>query len=463
MICSNCSKSFRADDLTHIRGSMYCGNCSDLFNSGRGNMAHPNIEQIMGQFTIDIPGNGINQTGIDLIQIALLEWGYDEIPENEPLPPSKSEYWKWDWKVPGKGEYVGSLPKRIGKLLYQMQGVKIPPHLLSKLGNIGSQYSGKHCKYWFDIVNTIDWEKTDFGQPDTCCFWSCHAGAKEMIVENGGGAIRFFDPGSEILADEAPAYTPDYGFARAWLAPWRGCWIVFNGYGLETLTVARILATHMGHAYYRRIHLTNLGSASGELWVNGPGAGFLIGPQEQVLQWESVDLKWEVIECAGTQCGGCGEHFNVADMRMAAGEAWCSDCFDDACFTCEHCDESYLMEDMISNPDGGYLCDTCWEDLCFRCTACGEVFWQEDSFETPDVQYGSVCEECLEESCKTCAACGVVVWKKDAIKDPADEFLCEDCWNDRCYMCCKCDNVRWKNKAGDVFTSGGRICWECRK
>jgi hypothetical protein len=197
------------------------------------------IEQIVGQHEIEIPGNGIDQAGIDKIQDRLHAWGFGTIPDDRLLPPNEKEVWHWEWKVAGKGEYVGALPKRIGKLVYQCRGVKLSPQQLSELGNIGAEHSGRHCKYWFDVVDRIDWGRTDFGQPSDCCFWGCHASAKDMILSNGGGAIRFF---------HGKGYRVAHGFARAWLAPWKDCWIVFNGYGLETLPIARILATHLDHA-----------------------------------------------------------------------------------------------------------------------------------------------------------------------------------------------------------------------
>ena len=85
------------------------------------------IQDLFGRHKIDIPGNGISRSGRDAIQRKMLDWGLGMIPEDKPLPPSKTEYWKWEWKVGGAGEYVGTLPKRLAKLVHKTKGLKLTP------------------------------------------------------------------------------------------------------------------------------------------------------------------------------------------------------------------------------------------------------------------------------------------------------------------------------------------------
>jgi hypothetical protein len=339
------------------------------------------IGRLLREYEIEIPGNGIDQTGIDLIQDKLEEWGFGIIPDHKPLPPSENEFWRWEWKINGKGEYVGALPKRIGKLIYQTQGRKLLVEQLSELGNIGAVHSGRHRTYYFDIVDHIDWGRTDFGQPDDCCFWSCHASAKDMILDNGGGAIRFFYNDS---------YCVEAGIARAWLAPWKDCWIVFNGYGLDTLSIARILAAHLDHSYYRRIELSNRGDSQGELWING-GVAYLIGPQESVLRWDSVDLDW----APGTEyrCENCDCSIDENDhCHSPLNEDYCEECYSEYVFYCEQCNEDHWVRQSQETPDGELLCSFCWETYCFKCETCGETFWKRD--ERIDENGDLFCEEC---------------------------------------------------------------------
>jgi hypothetical protein len=382
------------------------------------------ISQLLGRYTIDIPGNGIDLAGQDKIQSLLCEWGLGKIPDIIPLPKGSTTPWIWDWKVGGKGEYIGTIPKRIGKLVWQARGIKLSAEQLTELGNIGAAHSGRHCKYWFDIVDHTDWGRTDFGQPSDCCFWGCHASAKDMILENGGGAIRFFHNES---------YSVEVGFARAWLAPWEDCWIVFNGYGLETLPIARILAAQLNHSYYRRIALKNNGCSDGDLWING-GAGYLVGPQESVLRWKSIDLEWEEESQLKCECCDCNitaeEHWH-----SPSGEDYCEYCYDENVFHCGECGEDYWIEGQSSpTPDGELRCRSCWEESCFECEDCGENTWKRNEVLNSDGE--SFCGECYYERFAHCDDCCEEL--------PINDAICRD---NGCYCTGCSENHPEKEKA----------------
>ena len=186
------------------------------------------------------------------------------------------------------------------------------PDQLTTIGNLGSQHCPKTETYEFDIVARIDWEAGDFGD-DGSCYWLCRAIAKDMITDNGGGAVRFFNPGTQD------------GIARAWVVPREdGCILVFNGYGLDTLPIVRILATHFNHAYYRQVSLCNNGTHDNALWING-GKGFLIGPQDVVTTVDAIDLGWE--EPDACTCETCGDGID-SDSHYHDPNG--NDC-------CEHC------------------------------------------------------------------------------------------------------------------------------
>ncbi|KKK49685.1 hypothetical protein LCGC14_3132550, partial [marine sediment metagenome] len=116
------------------------------------------IDSLLGKYEIEIPGNGISLVGVAMIQQLLCAWGLPRIPAIIPLPEGSETPWVWDWKVSGKGEYIGTLPKRIGKLVWQARKVKLSPAQLTEIGNIGAAYSGKHFSYYFDIVDHITWD-----------------------------------------------------------------------------------------------------------------------------------------------------------------------------------------------------------------------------------------------------------------------------------------------------------------
>lgn len=374
------------------------------------------IESLLGEYEIEMPGNGISEVGIDAIQRYLYGRGYQCIPDIIRLPDDREVDWVWDWKIGGKGEYVGALPKRIAKYTWQTHKKKLTREELTEIGNLGASHSGRHAIHYFDVVNKINWEATDFGQPSSCCFWSCHASAKDMILGNGGGAIRFFRDNEMGLPHN---YSQSFGFARAWLAPWHDCWVVFNGYGLETLAIARILAAHLGHAYYRRIGLNNFGASDGDLWINATksgsslGSGFLIGPQSSVLEYGHIDLKWKEISKKCSSCGGSieGHGYSIPDDEIV-----CETCFHEEYFTCDYCGR--VGQDSYPTENGTY-CETCFHRLYATCVGCDGSVLHNDSYSAGSETY---CEACFDHLYAICAECGELI----SCDDIQGEF-CSEC------------------------------------
>jgi len=379
-----------------------------------------------GQHTIKIPGNGIAAPGIDAIKSQLFDWGFCPLPDD----------WCWDWRVGGKGEYVGTLTKRIGKFYYQKHATKLTPDQLTTIGNLGSQHSTRDETHLFDIVDRIGWSAGDFGDEGSC-YWSCHASAKDMILDNGGGAVRFYDPETQG------------GIARAWIVPWaNNCLLVFNGYGLETLPIARILAAHFDHAYYRRVELRNNDAFDGALWING-GAGYLIGPQSVVTTIDAIDLEWEESErfvCENCDCTIDEEHDHSPD-----GEDYCESCYNDRVAYCDHCNENVWSDDAGCDPNGSTICDDCSSALVRWCEHCQKDVWESDTKEGPDGN--TICESCYDEKVVECVCCDAKVWSKDATTDPNGDECCRPCFNDRFTHCDDC---------GEAIHANATHCDDCR-
>ena len=359
--------------------------------------------------TIKIPGNGIAQPGVDAIRRQLTDWGLPHLPDD----------WCWDWRVAGKGEYVGALPKRIGKWYYQEHATKLTPDQLTIVGNLGSRHSTRDETYSFDFVDHIDWSAGDFGDSGSC-YWSCHASAKDMILDNGGGAVRFFDGATH------------YGIARAWIVPRpSGCLLVFNGYGMETLPIARILAAHLDHAYYRQVNLTNNGVHDGELWINN-GKGYLIGPQAVVTAIDAIDLEWEGVEQC--KCENCNcdideeDHYHDPD-----GDDCCESCYHDRVFYCESCGEDYWNHYAQTDPDGDTICETCYSNNVLWCDHCNSDIWESDAKEDPDGD--TICASCRSDKVVECVCCDTEVWEDDAKENPIGGFICGACSLDLCNGC----------------------------
>ena len=378
--------------------------------------------------TIKVPGNGIAQPGIDAIKANLTGWGLPHLPDD----------WCWSWRVSGKGEYVGALPKRIGKWYYQEHATKLTPGQLTVIGNLGSQHSTQDETYHFDFVDHIGWSAGAFGDEGSC-YWSCHASAKDMIRDNGGGAVRFFNAGYG-----------QGGMARAWIVPREdGCLLVFNGYGMETLPIARIVASHFGHAYYRQVKLTNNGDSSGSLYING-GTGYLIGPQAIVTTIDAIDLGWvDPDECSCERCGDAideEEHYHSPD-----GNDYCESCYQDRVVYCDSCNEDCWIDDSQADPSGDIICDSCHRDSVRCCEHCGEDIWEFDAKVDPDGN--TICESCHSDKVVECIYCDAEVWSEDATTDPDGEDCCRSCFDNRFTLC---------NDCGEVIPDSASHCDDCK-
>ena len=383
----------------------------------------------LGRHTIKIPGNGISSPGIDAINQQIADWYLPALPDD----------WLWDWRVAGKGEYVGTLPKRIGKWFYQEHSIKLVPDQLTVIGNLGSQHCPRTETYEFDIVDRIDWSAGDFGDSGSC-YWSCHASARDMILDNGGGAIRFFDPGTHD------------GIARAWIVPRPdGCLLVFNGYGMETLPIVRIVAAHLDHAYYRQVKLRNNGASDGALWING-STGYLVGPQSVVTTIDAIDLGWEDPDGCVCECECCGDRIDPEDRHHSPdGEDYCESCYSDRVFYCESCNEDCWIDDSHTDPSGDLICDSCHNDNVRWCEHCNADVWESEAKEDPDGDV--ICESCHSDNVVECVYCDAEIWKTAAKEDPDGDHVCDVCFSDRFAYC---DDCR------EVIHAETSLCDDCR-
>ena len=79
---------------------------------------------------VTLPSGRISESGIIAIKNLLLSKtnNYDGLPTD----------WVWQMQVGGKGEYVGSLPKRIAKYYWQKHNVKFDSDFLGTLGSLSA-------------------------------------------------------------------------------------------------------------------------------------------------------------------------------------------------------------------------------------------------------------------------------------------------------------------------------------
>ncbi|KKL63299.1 hypothetical protein LCGC14_2176500, partial [marine sediment metagenome] len=306
---------------------------------------------------IRMPANGVSQAGRILLEAKLTQW------DLRPLPND----WAWVWQVLGKGEYVGSFPKRVGKYYWQTHNRKLTPAKLSEIGNLASSHTPQADEYFVRFAEDFDWERGQFADPDSC-YWTCHSDAKQMILGAGGLTMRLY---------ESDEFRNDNGLARCWLMPSiirdKQCYIVANGYGLATLQCTRILSVYLDHSYYHKIRLLNNDDPEGELWINGQGSAFLVGPQDVVVNTSEIDLHIEDVD--KNLCEVCREPIpedEVSSYMAPDGDLLCDECFRNNVGNCESCSDEVMIVDLVSHENFDLLCSPCLEHEFPLCGHCSE-------------------------------------------------------------------------------------------
>jgi len=364
---------------------------------------------------------------------------------------------QWEWLI-HKGEYAGTLPKRISAYTYKKSGFKLPPATLSEIGNIARRYTVGMNEYHFDFNTALDWQRGQFGDHGSC-FWSERLGARDMIKDAGGYAIRFFREQND----------PDSGYARCWIIPHptKSMIILFNIYGFNgnQIVVPRILSEFLGTTYNgRSVQFRNNGDDSGELYING-GSCWLVG-QDAPGHTDRIDLEIEDQESDRHRCCGCGEYFHEDDGRSNDdGDWYCYVCYNEHYGICNGCDMEYDNDDLrYSNVSGECYCESCYDERFYICFDCGHEGWRI-SFSSRrgtshEVGDEVVCDSCFELHYFECDHCGEDCHNDDAKKVKSsgeDKVWCKYCASRRATECVDCHTLTDDNDLDEP----GR-CEDCR-
>lgn len=289
------------------------------------------------------------------------------------LLPSLPPDWSWSWVVQS-GEYRGTFPKRVSSYYYKKHNLKMPDTVVQQVGNIARKHLDSGLTYEFDFVDRFDWQSGDFGDSGSC-YWGSNEAARDVLTENSAMAVRF--------------YKNDDGYGRAWLIETPDFYIVFNGYGYDTLTIARVLSAWM-NVEYRKIRLTNNGETSGLVWING-GTGYVIGAKEKIEQVERFDLNFETPVI--TYCYACDERIDREDDVYvgADGHDYCEHCFDSLFRSCDHCGETHYDDDLTIVNECEMVCNWCRDRHYAHCDECGEWY---DKTSVTTINERTYCESC---------------------------------------------------------------------
>lgn len=231
---------------------------------------------------IILPGGLISDEGTGAISdyLRLMACSYNE--DGEPYLDALSRIWneleelgnRWQTKD-------GNYTKRLSRLAYKKHKMKIPPTVLSRVGDIARDHS-KPIDYEVAVTRELNLPPTEFWHGDSC-WWQSYSSSRCALKSNGGFALRTF--GEDTHCGNI------FVSGRAWVMPLKfdrtgrpqfkptfetvepDAFVVFNGYGaLEGYAGARILA-HMVGLTYRRISFS-----CSPMYVNA--GGYLISSEE---------------------------------------------------------------------------------------------------------------------------------------------------------------------------------------
>lgn len=363
------------------------------------------------RLTLTMPQGTISDAGKSLITSFITSQKVQEGEWKELNPESKwytipglPEDWSWSWVVTGKGDYVGTFPKRFSKYLFKTMSLKCPTSILTEIGNLAKMHSSDEITYVFEFVDHADWYAGEFGDHGSC-WWGDYSDGKDAYIANGGHAIRF--------------YEGNKGIGRAWVMPLdENKYILFNGYGLAanpTLTMTRIMSQYLGMTY-KRISVY----ANDSIYING-NSGYVIGEHDAIEDEGYYEFE---IEVTGYRCENCNSRISEYEGYTAPnGETYCETCFYDNCGSCAHCDETHWNDDLTYTNDNDY-CEHCLNELFTECHKCHDYRRNEDVTEVEGEYY---CDDCLTDIFELCEECEE--WKRigTLIDMKSGERICNEC------------------------------------
>jgi hypothetical protein len=278
---------------------------------------------------VNLPAGEISEEGMGEIARLIRGYGYarDDTSYEYLLDVEERNKWgllaveattelgtKWQTK---EGNYT----KRLSRYAYKKWGLKVPPALVSSVGNVGSAHS-RGVDFNIEITRDLNQSASEFAHDDSC-WWGSYYASRCRLKTNGGFGLRTFDDNGYVsgrawvmpLKQSADAETrvldpdscqdpaccaPKYITTTGGLTPTfdtmgADAFVVFNGYeALSNYAPARILA-HMTGMTYRKITFTC--GSSNDMYVNGE-SGYLVAPEELADKYTDGALRLVVAQHA---------------------------------------------------------------------------------------------------------------------------------------------------------------------
>lgn len=295
--CEECDTYYHDDYADeHRHGGCDCESPAQHFTMRHGDATVDQDER----FTMTLPAGVISDEGMQHIGWILRTHSYDVYNEINPDHLWEGELYeeanearnKWctladavmgmepNWQTKD-----GNFTKRLSKLAHKTAGLKVPPAILTKIGNIGRDNS-QGADLEVEMTRNLNLPAEDFYHEDSC-WWQSHSDSRCSLKTNGGIGMRTFG-----------GYNSNQVMGRAWIQPLRldedgslqptfdavaaDAFMVYNGYGdLSGYIPARILADMAGLTYKK------VAFDMHPQYVNN-GAGYLVASEALASKTTSV-------------------------------------------------------------------------------------------------------------------------------------------------------------------------------
>lgn len=267
--------------------------------------------------TVSLPAGEISDEGIGEIARLLRDHSRDILNEASTLDPDvhaaayaeRRKWWDLSYRLTEIGTTwqakTGNYTKRLSRFAYKEYGLKIPPAIVSEVGNIGRAHSNG-VDFGIEVTRNLNLPAYEFAHEDSC-WWQSYSESRCTLKSNGGYGLRTFNEHDGVTgrAWVLPLKLDDHGgLTPTFNTETPDAFVVFNGYGdLGGYTPARIVA-HMAGLTYRKIEFTG-----SPMYVNGE-AGYLVAPEEIAKNYTDGALNLYL-----------DEHARLYDREQAAAQA----------------------------------------------------------------------------------------------------------------------------------------------
>lgn len=306
--CDGCDEYYHhANQSDHNHGNNGCCESPEteflIRNDGNEPLANDT------RLSVTLPSGVISEEGMQAIAQYLQQYAMDQfyycnafqvgtLEERQEMNEERSKWNNLSYALEKVGpewqRRDGNFPKRLSRFAYKTQKIKLPPEVISNVGNIASEHSRTTGELAIETTRLLNLPREEFAHSGSC-WWSEYAESRCALKTNGGFGLRSFNEYDNVTG-------------RAWVMPLKkaldrygaetltptfetlepDAFVVFNGYQLLSgYAPARVMA-HLAGMTYRKISFS-----CSPMYVNNE-SGYLVAPEEIASKYTDGGLCLEV-------------------------------------------------------------------------------------------------------------------------------------------------------------------------